>query len=77
VFLFSSLFIVQFLFIYLLWGRGLNCPGGYAGLSQGWLWEYHMMLCDHLFVCRMSPKQVWSWCLVAAAALLFSQCNLY
>jgi hypothetical protein len=27
-------------------------------------------------VCWMSPKQVWSWYLVAAAALLFSQCNM-
>jgi hypothetical protein len=44
--------------------RGLVCPGGYAGLSQGCLWEYHMMLGAHLLVCRMSPKQVWSKSLV-------------
>jgi hypothetical protein len=36
----------QFLVYYsvFLWGRGSVCPGGYAGLSKGWLWEYHMML---------------------------------
>jgi hypothetical protein len=27
-------------------GWGSVCPGGYAGLSQGWLWEYHV-----LFIC--------------------------
>jgi hypothetical protein len=27
-------------------------------------------------VCRMSPKQIWSWWLAMAAALLFSQCNV-
>jgi hypothetical protein len=27
-------------------GRGSVCPWGYAGLSQGWLWECHMM-----FIC--------------------------
>jgi hypothetical protein len=31
-----------------------------------------MMLGAHLLVCQMSPTLVWSWCLVAAAALLFS-----
>jgi hypothetical protein len=46
-------------------GWGSVCPGGYAGLSQGWLWEYHVMFVAHLLVCRMSPKQVWSWRLVA------------
>jgi hypothetical protein len=41
-------------------GRGVSLPGGYAGLSQGWLWEYCVMLGAHLLVCQMSPKQVWS-----------------
>jgi hypothetical protein len=55
---FQFLFIIaQFLFV-CLWGRGSLCP---AGLSQGWLGKYHVMLCVHLFICRMSPKQVWSW----------------
>jgi hypothetical protein len=30
--------------LFVLWSRGLVCVGGYAGLSQGWLWEYHVML---------------------------------
>jgi hypothetical protein len=55
VLVFSPLFIVQF------FCGGSVCPGGYAGLSQGWLGEYHVMLGAHLLVCWMSPKQVWSW----------------
>jgi hypothetical protein len=46
-------------------GRVSVCPGVYAGFSQGWLWEYHMMLGAHLLVCQMSAKQIWSWHLVA------------
>jgi hypothetical protein len=57
VLIFSSLFIVQFLFLCM---GGLVCPGGYAGLSQEWLGKYHVMLGAHLLVCQMSPKQVWS-----------------
>jgi hypothetical protein len=37
----SSLFSF---FFFLFEGRGSVCPGGYAGLSQGWLWEYHVPL---------------------------------
>jgi hypothetical protein len=37
------LFIFQFFFF-----RGVICRG-YAGLSQVWLGEYHMMLGTHLF----------------------------
>jgi hypothetical protein len=56
----------QFLvYSFLLGGGGSVCPGCYAGLSQGWLWEYHVMLVAHLLICRMSSKQVWSLCLVA------------
>jgi hypothetical protein len=54
--LFSFIFIIFF-----LWSGVSVCPGGYAGLSQGWLWEYCVTLGAHLFVCQMSPKQVWSW----------------
>jgi hypothetical protein len=32
----------------LFWG-GSVCPVGYAGLSQGWLGQYHIMLGAHLF----------------------------
>jgi hypothetical protein len=42
VLVFSSLFIIQFVLLF-LFSRGSVCPGGYAGLSQGWLEEYHMM----------------------------------
>jgi hypothetical protein len=27
-----------------LGGQGSVCPGGYSGLSQEWLWEYHLSL---------------------------------
>jgi hypothetical protein len=33
-----------FYFIFLLGGGGSICPGSYAGLSQGWLWEYCVLL---------------------------------
>jgi hypothetical protein len=38
-FLISSLL---FRFFSLSVGRESVCPGGYAGLSQGWLWEYRV-----------------------------------
>jgi hypothetical protein len=38
---------------------------GFAGLSQGWLWEYCMTIVAHLLGFWMSPKQVWSQCLAA------------
>jgi hypothetical protein len=41
MFLFSSLFIIQFFCFY---GAGVSLFRGYAGLSLGWLWEYHVML---------------------------------
>jgi hypothetical protein len=37
------LFIIQFFFFFFPeWG--LVCPGGYADLAQGFLWEYRMSL---------------------------------
>jgi hypothetical protein len=42
--------------------------GGWGNTS------WHLVLT--CLVCQMSPKQVWSQCLSAAAALLFSQCNM-
>jgi hypothetical protein len=60
---FSSLFIVQ-VFLLLFVG-GSVCPGGSAGLSQGWLREYRMMLGAHLFDLPNVSQQAWSWCLVA------------
>jgi hypothetical protein len=41
-FFFSCLFIIQFGFFLLGWES--VCPGGYADLAQGCLWEYHMPL---------------------------------
>jgi hypothetical protein len=78
VLVFSSLFIVQFFF--LLGGRSV-CPGGYAGLSQGCLGEYCVMLCAHLFglpnVSQAGLELAVAVVRVAAAAAhLFSQCNV-
>jgi hypothetical protein len=39
--LFSSLFITQFFFG---GAAGVSLSAGYAYLSQGWLWEYHVLL---------------------------------
>jgi hypothetical protein len=39
MFLFSSLFIIIF-----LWDGGGQSVQGLCWLSQGWLWEYHMLL---------------------------------
>jgi hypothetical protein len=33
-----------FLFVFFFAGWGSVCPGGSAGLSQGWLWEYRVPL---------------------------------
>jgi hypothetical protein len=52
-------------------GRVVSLSRGYAGLSQGWLWEYHVMLVAHLLVCQMSHKQVWNQCLVAQESSCF------
>jgi hypothetical protein len=45
-------------------GGGLVCPGGYADLAQGCLWEYHILLSSpcglHL------PKLSGHQCLAAA-----------
>jgi hypothetical protein len=39
---FSQLFVYYSVFF--LQGVGQSVCGGYADLSQGWLWEYHMLL---------------------------------
>jgi hypothetical protein len=69
------LLCANFLFIYFFGGESV-CPGGYAGLSQGWLGEYHMMLGTHLFglpkVSQASLEPVYG----SGTALLFSQCNV-
>jgi hypothetical protein len=56
------LLIIQFFSFFPGWGS--VCPGGYADLSQGCLWEYHVPLSSpcglHL------PKWSGLWCLAAA-----------
>jgi hypothetical protein len=37
-------FLVFFFRFFFSPGCGSDCPGFYAGLSQGWLWGYHMPL---------------------------------
>jgi hypothetical protein len=63
VFLLSSLFIIQGFFCLFFFfcevGESV-CPGGYAGLFQGWLWEYGATPGAQLLACQMSPKQIWS-----------------
>jgi hypothetical protein len=45
--LFSSLFLFFFFS-----GRWSDCPGGYTGLSQWWLWEYHVpLICSPVGLC--------------------------
>jgi hypothetical protein len=38
-----------FSFVFFFAGGGSVFPGGYAGLSEGWLWEYHLMFGAHLW----------------------------
>jgi hypothetical protein len=53
VLVFCSLFtqFFGFLFLGFFAGWGVSLSRGYVGLSQGWLWEYHMMFGAHLLVC--------------------------
>jgi hypothetical protein len=61
---------------------GVSLPGGYVGLSQGWLGEYCMMLGTHLFgLLNVSQGGlelvvVTAAAAAAAAAQLFSQCTM-
>jgi hypothetical protein len=43
-YVFFSVPCFLFSFLFFSWGWGSDCPGGYADLSQGWLWKYHMPL---------------------------------
>jgi hypothetical protein len=56
-----SVACLLFRFFFFLRGWGSVCPGGYVGLSQGWLWNTMCYLFAHLLVCWLSPKQVWRW----------------
>jgi hypothetical protein len=44
-------------------GWGSDCPGGYADLAQGCLWEYHVPLSSPCG--PRLPKSSGRWCLVA------------
>jgi hypothetical protein len=68
-------FLVYYSGFFFLSGGESVCPGGYAGLSQGWLWEYCMMLVLTCWSARCLPSR----CLPASdrmGALLVSQCNM-
>jgi hypothetical protein len=75
VLVFSSLFIVQYIFFCQV-GGGRSAQGAMlVYLKGGWgntMW--HLVLTCLVF--RMSPKQVWNQCLAAGGALLFSQCKV-
>jgi hypothetical protein len=72
----SFQFLVYCSVLFCFCGGVSFCPGGYAGLFQRLLWEYCVTLGAQQLVCRMSPRQVWSWSLAALVALLFSQFNV-
>jgi hypothetical protein len=63
-------FLVYYSFFFV--GQGSVCPGGYAGLSQGWLWEYHVMLVGLPDVSQAGVELTSG----VSGALLFSQCNV-
>jgi hypothetical protein len=69
---------VLFCFVF---AGGSVCPGGYAGLSQGWLGEYCVTLSAHLFglpnVSQAGLELATAVVMVvAASAYPFSQCNV-
>jgi hypothetical protein len=75
VFLFSSLFIIQFLFLFVFAGWECQSVQG-AGLSQGWLWEYHVMLiCSPVGLLDVSQPGL-ELASGSARTLLFSQFNV-
>jgi hypothetical protein len=58
---FLLLLFMQFVFFSPGWGS--VCPGGYADLAQGCLWEYHVLLSSSCG--PRLPKPSGRWCLVA------------
>jgi hypothetical protein len=58
-------------------GGGVSLYGGYAGLSQGSLGEYHVMLGAHLFgMLDTSQAGLEPVSGGAGGSLLFSRCNV-
>jgi hypothetical protein len=65
-------FVLQFLFCFWVSVH----PEGYAGLSQGWLWEYCMpLICSPVGLLDVSQAGL-ELVSGGAGALLFSQCNV-
>jgi hypothetical protein len=70
------LFIIQFFLLLFLLGGGSVCPGEYAGLSQGWLWEYCMtLICSPVGLLDVSQAGL-EPASGDTGALLFSQCKV-
>jgi hypothetical protein len=56
---FNCLLIIQFFFFA---GWGSVCPGSYADLSQGCLWEYHLpLICSPVGLCLPSRLGAGDW----------------
>jgi hypothetical protein len=54
-------YCLLFSFFFFFPGWESVCPGGYSDLTQGCLWEYHMLLCS---LCDLHlPKWYGHWCL--------------
>jgi hypothetical protein len=49
------LLIIQFFILFSLGGSSV-CPGGYADLAQGCLWEYHVLLSSPCGLCLPKPS---------------------
>jgi hypothetical protein len=65
-------YCLLFSFSFFPWWRSV-CPGGYAALAQGCLWEYHGTVKHTL---SMSFQAVWAWVAGGPGALLVSPFNL-
>jgi hypothetical protein len=66
------LLITQFLFF--SWVGGLVCPGGYADLAQGCLWQYRIPLSS---LCSHHPKPSGHWHLAAAQGPSWFLCSMW
>jgi hypothetical protein len=70
-----SAFCFCFCFCFLQDKRSV-CPGGYDGLSQGWLWEYRMLfICSPVGLLDVSQAGL-EPAPGSMGALLFSQCDM-
>jgi hypothetical protein len=64
----SYCLLLSFSFFFPGWGS--VCPGCYADLAQGCLWEYRILLSSRCG--PRLPKPSWRWCLVARGPPGFS-----